>query len=40
MKSGEQIAQAVSGKTFKNYIIFIYVYSTGARADNLQGTKV
>ena len=39
VKSGK-IAQTVSEKkTFKNYTIFLHVYSIGARADNPLGTK-
>ena len=41
MWNQEKIAQAVSEmKTFKNYTIFIHVYSPEARTDNPQGTKV
>ena len=40
MWNREKIAQAVSEmKTFKNYTIFIYVYSPEAKTDNPQGTK-
>ena len=40
MWNREKIAQAVSEmKTFKNYTIFIHVYSQEARTDNPQGTK-
>ena len=40
MWNREKIAQAVSEmKTFKNYTIFIHVYSPEASSDKPQGTK-